>query len=148
MRTTVRHESRTAPRSDCDRATERVRADRVPQIQAQQQHPPRALLARCVAARGGGGDLSLFAFVPSRSRIRSRDRPRAAHHASSDRLGPRAQYVLWQHAMLAGVVLLVRLDVHLLARENNALAKFQSNNHSKSLADYVQFPCMKNRLPS
>ena len=109
MRATVRRESRTAPRSDCDRATERVRADRVPQIQAQQQHPPRALLARCVAARGGGGDLSLFAFVPSRSRIRSRDRPRAAHHASSDRLGPRAQYVLWQHAMLAGVVLLVNL---------------------------------------
>ena len=42
----------------------------------------------------------------------------------------------------------VRSDVHLSARENNEVAKFRTDNHSKSSSDYVQFPCMKNRSPS
>ena len=37
----------------------------------------------------------------------------------------------------------VRSDVDLSARENNEVAKFQTDT-----ADYVQFPCMKNCSPS
>ena len=57
---------------------------------------PTIIPATCLACEvrggwGGGGDLSLFAFAPSRSCVRSRNRSGAAHRAS-DRLRPRVQY--------------------------------------------------------
>ena len=58
---------------------------------------PTIIPATCLACEvrggwGGGGDLSLFAFAPSRLCVCSRDRSRAAHRAS-DRLRPATRKV-------------------------------------------------------